>query len=89
MRVYSGLGLLGFSLQRIVFHYGSGANGKSVFMETLMRVLGGLACGLPAESITGDTQRGSGQASPDLAGSMACAPCACWNCPPTSRSTRP
>jgi putative DNA primase/helicase len=67
VQVFSGVGLLGITVQRVVMHIGKGANGKSVFMETLMRVLGPLAVGLPAESIVGDTQRGAGQASPDLA----------------------
>jgi putative DNA primase/helicase len=67
VQTFSGLGLTGLTVQKILFHYGLGANGKSVFMETLMRVLGPLAVGLPAESITGTGERGAGQASPDLA----------------------
>lgn len=67
VQVASGLGLLGLTVQKLIFHYGLGANGKSVFLETLVRVLGSLAVGLPAESITGNTERGAGQASPDLA----------------------
>lgn len=67
LQTWCGLGLLGLTSQHIVFHYGLGANGKSVFMETIMRVLGELAVGLPAESITGDGARGAGAASPDLA----------------------
>jgi len=67
VQIFSGLGLLGRTVQKLVFHYGSGANGKSVFLETLMRVLGPLAVGLPAESITGQGDRNAGGASPDLA----------------------
>lgn len=67
VQTFSGLGLLGRTVQMVVFHYGSGANGKSVFLETLMRVLGPLAVGLPAESITGQGDRSAGGASPDLA----------------------
>jgi putative DNA primase/helicase len=67
VQTFSGLGLTGLTVQKILFHYGLGANGKSVFMETLMRVMGPLAVGLPAESITGSGERGAGQASPDLA----------------------
>lgn len=66
VQTFSGLGLLGRTVQMVVFHYGSGANGKSVFLETLMRVLGPLAVGLPAESITGQGDRSAGGASPDL-----------------------
>jgi putative DNA primase/helicase len=67
VQTFSGLGLLGRTVQMVVFHYGLGANGKSVFLETLMRVLGPLAVGLPAESITGQGDRSAGGASPDLA----------------------
>ncbi|QKV18731.1 DNA primase family protein [Oricola thermophila] len=66
LQVSSGLGLLGLAVQRLFFHYGKGANGKSVFMETIGRVLGDLSITLPAESITGRQNSGSGP-SPDLA----------------------
>lgn len=62
----SGQGLLGLGVQLMFFHYGKGANGKSVFMETLARVLGDLSVTLPAESITGKATGSSGP-SPDLA----------------------
>ena len=61
-----GLGLLGVTEQRMFFHYGAGANGKSVFMETICRVLGDLAVTLPSESFFGEA-KGAGGASPDLA----------------------
>lgn len=65
---FTGLGLLGIPIQHLMFHYGLGANGKSVFLETVSRVLGpSLAVGLPRESIVGGTERGSGGASPDIA----------------------
>lgn len=66
LQVSTGIGLLGLAVQRLFFHYGKGANGKSVFMETIGRVLGELCITLPAESITGK-QNGSGGPSPDLA----------------------
>lgn len=63
----AGLGLLGMSPQKIMFHYGVGANGKSVFLETIARILGsGLMVGLPRESIIGAGERSVGGASPDL-----------------------
>lgn len=64
---FSGLGLTGLPIQLLLFHYGLGANGKSVFLEVLARVFGALGEGLPAESITGQTQGAAGGASPDLA----------------------
>ncbi|MDZ7824153.1 MAG: phage/plasmid primase, P4 family [Ahrensia sp.] len=66
LQVATGLGLLGVTVQRLFFHYGKGSNGKSVFMETVGRVLGDMCVSLPAESITGK-QNGSGGPSPDLA----------------------
>jgi putative DNA primase/helicase len=65
---FAGLGLTGMPIQRIMFHYGLGANGKSVFLETLSRALGeSIAVGLPVESIVGGGERSAGGASPDIA----------------------
>jgi len=67
LQVYSATGLLGRIEQRVAFHYGSGANGKSVFLAVLMHVLGpSLTVGMPKETIMGSGERGAGQASPDL-----------------------
>lgn len=63
----AGLGLLGLPVQKVFFHYGNGANGKSVFLETLVRVFGALAASLPTEAIIGTGERQGGQASPELA----------------------
>lgn len=66
VQVSSGLGLLGITVQYLFFHYGDGANGKSVYMETICRVLGELSVTLPATSLIGEGGS-SGSASPDLA----------------------
>jgi putative DNA primase/helicase len=66
VQVSSGLGLLGITVQYLFFHYGDGANGKSVYMETLCRLLGELSVTLPATSLIGEGGS-SGSASPDLA----------------------
>lgn len=66
VQVSSGLGLLGITVQYLFFHYGDGANGKSVYMETLCRLLGDISVTLPATSLIGEGGS-SGSASPDLA----------------------
>ncbi|MFK0330689.1 phage/plasmid primase, P4 family [Rhizobium sp. NPDC090275] len=66
VQVSSGLGLVGITVQYLFFHYGDGANGKSVYMETLCRLLGDVAVTLPATSLIGESGS-SGGASPDLA----------------------
>lgn len=66
VQVSSGLSMLGITVQYLFFHYGNGANGKSVYMETLCRVLGEAAVTLPATSIIGEGGS-SGGASPDVA----------------------
>lgn len=67
VQVGAGLGLLGLPVQKVFFHYGNGANGKSVFLETLVRVLGAHAASLPTEAIVGSGDKQGGQASPELA----------------------
>jgi len=67
LQQYTGVCLLGVPLQRFMFHYGEGANGKSVFLELIVRLLGkSFAVGLPTESIVGGGERNAGSASPDL-----------------------
>lgn len=66
VQVSSGLGLVGLTVQYLFFHYGDGANGKSVYMETLCRLLGEVAVTLPSSSLIGESGS-SGGASPDLA----------------------
>jgi putative DNA primase/helicase len=64
---FTGIGLLGVPIQKVMYHYGTGGNFKSVFLEVITRTLGdAFAIGLPAESVSGREQRSAGQASPDL-----------------------
>lgn len=69
VQAFAGLGLTGLPIQRLMYHIGGGANGKSVFLEVITRLLGdSFAVGLPVESITGMASGASGaQASPDIA----------------------
>ncbi|MBR0687330.1 hypothetical protein JQ594_15470 [Bradyrhizobium manausense] len=65
---FSGLSLTAQPLQRIMFHTGTGGNGKSVFLEVIARVLGdGLAVGVPAESVSGQVQNNPSAPTPDIA----------------------
>lgn len=66
VQVAAGLGLIGLTVQKLFFHYGDGANGKSVFLETLCRLLGEVSVTLPSESFTGEAKVG-GAANPDMA----------------------
>lgn len=68
LRDFYGYGLLGLTaVQAFVFHYGHGANGKSTFMELIARLQGPYGRMLPAEALTGDSQRRSDQATPEFA----------------------
>jgi putative DNA primase/helicase len=65
LQVATGLGLLGLTVQRLFFHYGKGSNGKSVYMETMVRLLGDVAVTLPSETFAGEGGAKPG-AQPDL-----------------------
>lgn len=67
LQQYAGAGLLGIILQHVMFHYGEGSNGKSVFLETLLRLLGpSFAVSLPSESLVNTNMRTGGAATPDI-----------------------
>jgi putative DNA primase/helicase len=67
IQAFTGAGLLGKLIQRLMFHYGTGGNFKSVFLEVVTRVLGdSFAIGLPTESLIGDATASAGGARPDL-----------------------
>lgn len=53
--------------QKVLYHYGTGANGKSAFVEVLGRMAGTYRTVVAPETITGDGQRAGQQASPDIA----------------------
>jgi putative DNA primase/helicase len=61
-----GLSMSGVPIQRLVFFYGMGANGKSVLVDLIMRILADYAATVRIESLTGTNRRGGGDATPDL-----------------------
>lgn len=68
LQVAAGRSLIGgASTQVLIFLYGDGANGKSVFMETLARLLHDYAGRLKPESITGTMEQSGDKANPDFA----------------------
>ncbi|HEY1309889.1 MAG TPA: hypothetical protein VGF02_02985, partial [Pseudolabrys sp.] len=68
LQIAAGRALLGgASSQVLIFLYGDGANGKSVFMEVLARMLASYAGRLKPESITGAMEQSGDKATPDFA----------------------
>lgn len=52
--------------QKFTFFYGSGANGKSVLVDLIAKIMGDYGASAKIESITGRGRRGGGDATPDL-----------------------
>ncbi|MCV2870648.1 phage/plasmid primase, P4 family [Defluviimonas sp. WL0002] len=61
-----GLSMTAIQIQQFAFFYGMGANGKSVLVDLIMRILGTYGAGAKIESLTGANRRGGGDATPDL-----------------------
>ncbi len=68
IQIYHGLALTGQTGQQcFIYSYGTGANGKSTFMEAMGALFGPYSDLLNAESLTGAGQRRGDQATPDFA----------------------
>ncbi len=67
VQTFNGLCLTGIPIQKLLFHYGFGANGKSIFLEVMSRVLSELSVTLAAETVSGTAERNAQGATPDLA----------------------
>ncbi|MGH1579065.1 DNA primase family protein [Planktotalea sp.] len=52
--------------QKFAFLYGSGANGKSVLVDLIAKMMGDYGATAKIESLTGRNRRGGGDATPDL-----------------------
>lgn len=66
LKRWLGLSMTGTPMQRLVFFYGGGANGKSVLVDLVAKLLGNYAATARIESLTGTNRRGGGDATPDL-----------------------
>jgi len=66
LKRWLGLSMTGIPMQRLVFFYGGGANGKSVLVDLVAKLLGNYAATARIESLTGTNRRGGGDATPDL-----------------------
>jgi putative DNA primase/helicase len=58
--------MTGLKVQKFAFFYGSGANGKSVLIDLIARMMGDYAHSAKIESFTGRNRRGGGDATPDI-----------------------
>lgn len=56
----------GLTEQSLAYFHGMGANGKSVLVDLIARILGDYAATAKIESLTGTNRRGGGDATPDL-----------------------
>lgn len=67
VQVFHGHALTGEHEQALIYNWGRGANGKSVFIEVMARIGGNYVQMLPVESLSGDGQRRGDQATPEFA----------------------
>ncbi|NTF32319.1 DNA primase family protein [Rhizobium skierniewicense] len=65
---YMGYCLLGLTGEQcLLFFYGAGRNGKSTFVDMLVKILNDYAVSMSIDSFAGDSKRGGAEATPDLA----------------------
>jgi len=57
----------GNGVQKLAYHYGLGANGKSAFIEATGRLAGSYRTVVSPDTLVGESQRQGQQASPDIA----------------------
>lgn len=61
-----GLSMSGIEVQKLAFFHGGGANGKSVLVDTIARILGDYAATAKIESLTGESKKSGSDSQPDL-----------------------
>ncbi len=61
-----GCSITGFLMQKLVFLYGTGRNGKSTLVDVIAKIMDEYATTVPIESLTGSEMRKGSDATPDL-----------------------
>lgn len=68
LKRFSGYVLTGLIVEQVLlFFYGIGSNGKSTFTDLLCHIMGDYAVTLSIDSFSGESRKGGGEATPDLA----------------------
>ncbi|QEU08756.1 DNA primase family protein [Paracoccus yeei] len=61
-----GLSMCGLDIQKLAFFHGGGANGKSVLVDLMARMMGDYAATAKIESLTGKNKKSGSDSQPDL-----------------------
>ena len=61
-----GLSMSGLDIQKLAFFHGGGANGKSVLVDLMARLMGDYAATAKIESLTGKNKKSGSDSQPDL-----------------------
>jgi putative DNA primase/helicase len=61
-----GLSMSGVPVQKLAFFHGIGANGKSVLVDLMCRIMDSYAATAPIEALTGQSRRSGSDATPEL-----------------------
>lgn len=61
-----GLSMTGVAVQKLAFFHGGGANGKSVLVDLMARVMGDYSASARIESLTGRNKKSGSDSQPDL-----------------------
>jgi putative DNA primase/helicase len=61
-----GLSMSGMDIQKLAFFHGGGANGKSVLVDLMARMMGDYAATAKIESLTGKNKKSGSDSQPDL-----------------------
>lgn len=61
-----GLSMTAIEIQKLAFFHGGGANGKSVLVDAIARILGDYAATAKIESLTGESKKSGSDSQPDL-----------------------